>query len=418
MWDKAALLLLLVAVALKGLTFLATIDPAPLSFPPLRKLNVTAHIIDIEKFFEDDPAVVGPESFVLNDDGSFFTGTARGDILKVFLPSPHDLKGVARYEEVARTGPAVDRSGCGALANEAACGRPLGMRRDPSRPVGHLLVCDAYQGLLRVDTASGLVVTLVDAVSHGLALVNDLDVSSDGKLAFFTSTGRFPRNEIHRNLIEARPGGAVWVVDLATGAARPLVEGLTMANGLTLTFEGDALLVTVLQGLVRIELPADLAVRVASGEGLPLTTAAKLVQNDLQGTPDNIRRFAHGRRSGSYLVALGSKRASPFNLPQFLAPYPSLRKLSSLLGLEPLTALIPKAGLIVEVDAHGQVLATFQDPLASVFWLSEAESLPGDDLRLLLGSWRGPFVARARLAVVKTPPPTSVSHGDGTEEGQ
>jgi len=406
MWNHAALVVVTIAVLITGLAQLvariAVVDPAPVSFPALRPLNVTASIVDVERFFEDDDEVLGPESFVLNEDGSFFTGTARGDILRVILP-PFGGTGGAHFDVVARMGSASDRFGCGALVREPLCGRPLGMRRDPSRPGGgNLLVCDAYRGLVRVDTATGKVETLVASRAHGLALVNDLDVSADGRFAFFTNTGRFPRNEIHRNLIEARPSGSVWCVDLETGQARTVVEGLVMANGVTRTFEGDALLVTVLQGIVRVELPAAarLAEMVASGAGLPLR--AEVVQDDLQGTPDNIRRFDRARHS--YLVALGSTRASPFSLPQFVAPYLVLRRLSSLLGLEQITSLIPQAGLLAEVDGRGALLGALADPSPSsgTFWLSEAEpigELMGEatERRVLLGSWRAPFVARARL---------------------
>ena len=56
-----------------------------------------------------------------------------------------------------------------------------GMRHDPSR-AGALLVLDAYHGLLRVDTTRSSVELLFDSKKHGLALVNDLDISADGQL--------------------------------------------------------------------------------------------------------------------------------------------------------------------------------------------------------------------------------------------
>lgn len=97
-------------------------------------------------------------------------------------------------------------------------------------------------------------------------------------------------------------------------------------------------------GIVRLELPATQK---------PLRPGTQLqavhVQNDLQGTPDNIRRHGKGHSIGSdgtYLVALGSARKAPFNLPQLLAPWPTLRRLASLLSLEATTALIPKVSLL------------------------------------------------------------------------
>ena len=55
--------------------------------------------------------------------------------------------------------------------------------------------------------------------------------------AFFTNSGRHPRNEIHRTLIEARPTGSIWAVDLKSGKAVRLVDKLVMPNGLTLTHD-------------------------------------------------------------------------------------------------------------------------------------------------------------------------------------
>jgi len=46
-------------------------------------------------------------------------------------------------------------------------------------------------------------------------------------------------------LIEASPDGAVWALDLASGQAWVVASGLVMPNGVTLTHEEDALLVTV-----------------------------------------------------------------------------------------------------------------------------------------------------------------------------
>ena len=112
--------------------------------------------------------VQGPESFVFNPDGSFYTGLADGRIVQVWAPEPsatssHCATAAAtaaagataaseassdasplsssgstcsniivaepRYEVVARTG--VEVAGCGTLELEPTCGRPLGMRRLP-----------------------------------------------------------------------------------------------------------------------------------------------------------------------------------------------------------------------------------------------------------------------------------------------
>ena len=57
---------------------------------------------------------------------------------------------------IARTG--ADLSSCGAPEMEAQCGRPKGMKVGPD---GKLYVVDSYKGLLRLDTDSGNLETLV-----------------------------------------------------------------------------------------------------------------------------------------------------------------------------------------------------------------------------------------------------------------
>ena len=70
-------------VALQTISKLAPVKkPFPLDFPPLRPLNTTSTLSRVERFFEEDPLFTGPESFVFNNDGSFYTGLANGDIGK------------------------------------------------------------------------------------------------------------------------------------------------------------------------------------------------------------------------------------------------------------------------------------------------------------------------------------------------
>ena len=109
-----------------------------------------------------------------------------------------------------------------------------------------------------------------------------------------------------------------------------------------------------------------------------------------QGTPDNIRRVAG---SATYYVALGSKRALPFSLPQAIAPFRLVRKLLGVLSLEVMVGLIPKACLVVEMDEAGRVVKTLSAPTTSCFWVSEVEEHSGF---LYLGSWRAPVFARAK----------------------
>lgn len=374
----AGVLALVVAVVVGSCLLRSEVDPQPLSLPPLRPLpDLSADgstRLTVERLFEGEPGFQGPESFVFDGDGSAFTGLADGRIVRMRLDGA-----VPEVETVAHTG--RDVVGCGTLAMEPVCGRPLGLRAERG---GTLLVADAYLGLLRVDPRTGGVETLVGRDRHNLTLVNDVEVDAEHGVVYFTNTGRFPRNQIHRSLIEASPSGSVLAFHLQSGRVEVLAPNLVMPNGVALTHDGSALLVctTVLSGIYRIELHG------------PARGQVRLVQNDLQGTPDNIRRHRAPTdgQPGTYLVALGSKRSLPFSLPQFLAPFSILRKLVGVLDLEMTTALIPRAGLVVEVDDGGHAVHFFQDPDLGAFWVSEAEVHGGF---MYLGSWRTPFLARA-----------------------
>lgn len=314
----------------------------------------------------------------MNEDGTFFTGLSDGRIVRVNLDGP-------QYTTIAYTG--SYSSECGSLHMESICGRPLGIRPDPTNKDA-LIVTDAYMGLLRVNVLNGNVETLVRPQDYGLTLMNDLDI--DHNIIYFSNTGRFPRNQIHKMLIEAQPTGSILAYDMKTGVVKVIASDLIMPNGVTLTHDKSALLVTVMYGIVRIELPVNRE-SITNWDDKILPLQVKLVQNDLQGSPDNIRR----NHRNTYFVALGSKRSKPFSLPQFLGPFLTLRKLTTLFGLETMTKLIPLSCLMVEVNDQGEVLNTFQDETTTCYWVSEVEQI-GKNV-LLLGSWRTPFLARTTI---------------------
>lgn len=80
---------------------------------------------------------------------------------------------------------------------------------------------------------------------------------------------------------------------------------------------------------------------VANLPEMPLGEAT-IINNDLQGAPDNIRRLHRADGSVAYSVALGSKRSLPFSLPQIVAPYPIIRQALALLDIETTAAIIPQ----------------------------------------------------------------------------
>jgi sugar lactone lactonase YvrE len=105
---------------------------------------------------------MGAEDVVVSPEGVVHTGTEDGVIWAI-----DPTTGSAR--RVADTG-----------------GRPLGLEILPD---GHLLVCDAQRGLLRVHPESGTVEVLVDLVGgEPMRFCNNAAVAADGTIWFSDSS--------------------------------------------------------------------------------------------------------------------------------------------------------------------------------------------------------------------------------------
>lgn len=265
---------------------------------------------------------------------------------------------------------------------EELCGRPLGLRFDEQ---GSLFVLDAYKGLLlfpfplegqqQNDTPQP--VTLYSS-AH---LANDLDL--DGPFVYFTdSSDRYGRNKIILEFLSGRPSGKVMLHNRETGVTSVLLDGLPLTNGLTLSH--DKQLVYFVAGADIYSLDRRTNDTFVALENLPCF-------------PDNIRR--HPTDQNTYLVCCGTKRARPFSLQDFLAPYPWMRELIAIMfSQQTILALTPKHSMVLQVElaaqksSSGRVISSIQDPGAlSVAWPSEAEKV-GD--YLYLGSWHEPYLAR------------------------
>lgn len=166
----------------------------------------------------------GPEDVVLTADGTLYTGTQDGSILKI-------TEAGDRVERVTRTG-----------------GRPLGIELLPD---GRLLVCDADEGLLAVDPSSGAIdplVTEVDGVR--LRCTNNAAVADDGTIWFTDSSRNFPLHHYKGDIIEHSGTGRLFRRD-PDGTLETMMDGLHFANGVTLDTEGAFVLVAE-TGMYRI----------------------------------------------------------------------------------------------------------------------------------------------------------------------
>ncbi|WP_210503789.1 SMP-30/gluconolactonase/LRE family protein [Nocardioides xinjiangensis] len=200
---------------------------------------------------------MGAEDVLVTPDGLVHTGTEDGAIWALD-PSTGSTR------RVADTG-----------------GRPLGLELLGS---GHLLVCDAHRGLLRVSRTSGSVEVLVDRVEgRAMRFCNNAAVAADDTIWFSDSSlhhgveewrADFVRNTRTGRLLRRDPVGTVTVA----------LDGLAFANGVALSADESYVCVAECRGrtVVRLWLTGPRA-----GERDHLVT-------DLPGYPDNISRGSDG----------------------------------------------------------------------------------------------------------------------------
>ncbi|MCW2843606.1 MAG: Strictosidine synthase [Nocardioides sp.] len=191
------------------------------------------------------------------DEGSVFTGTEDGSIFRISHDGGH-------VERIAHTG-----------------GRPLGLELDPD---GRLLVCDAHQGVLRVDTASGAVERVTDSVAgRKMVFCNNAAIASDGTVWLSDSSTKFGIEDWKADFVQDTRTGRLLRMG-TDGAIEVVLDGLAFANGVALSRAEDFVAVaeTGARTVVRRWITGEKAgTRDFLVEGLP-------------GYPDNIARGSDG----------------------------------------------------------------------------------------------------------------------------
>ena len=237
---------------------------------------------------------VGPEDVAIAQDGRLLTGTADGRILRV-SPDGHHV------ERVAETG-----------------GRPLGIEIHPE---GWWVVCDAERGLLRVDSGTGDVETLVNSIDgQPLRFTNNAAVTATGEIYFTDSSRRFGIDEFKGDLLAHTSSGRLlhWS---AGRDVQVVLDGLDFANGVALAKDDSFVLVAETGGyrIQRVDLIGDHA------------GAARVILDNMPGMPDNMSRGSDGvfwiampstrnRLLDSLLPRPGALRSMVWSLPDALQP--------------------------------------------------------------------------------------------------
>ena len=259
--------------------------------------------------------VHGPEDTAVDSQGRVYTGLHDGRIVRVLDDDS--------LETFADTG-----------------GRPLGMNFDAS---GHLIVADAYKGLLSIDPQGAIKVLSTEAEGLRFAFTDDLDIASDGTIYFSDASSRFQQPDYLLDLLEARPHGRLLSYDPTSGETRVLLDGLYFANGVALSANEDFVLVneTYRYRITRYWLKGDKA-----GQH-------DIFIDNLPGLPDNLQ----GDRNGTFWVALPTPRKADAD---FLHRHPWLKAQLAKLP----RALWPKAvpyGFAIALNENGEIVRSLHD---------------------------------------------------------
>lgn len=276
----------------------------------------------------------GPEHIAIGPDGKLYAAMESGSMLRM---NPDG----GSPEVFANTG-----------------GRVLGFDFDAQ---GRMIAADAMKGLLAIS-ANARVTVLVDHVSSGdsVSYANSIVVAPDGTIYFTDASKRYSPTEWGGtyaasllDIMEQSATGRVLAYDPATTSTRVVAHGLSFANGIALSSDGQSLFVTE-TGRYRIWKVDSRAHDLDVQSGSP---QARVLLDNLPGYPDNLMRG----RDGRIWVGLFKPRNPAADA---LAERPFLRKV--LLRLPRfLLPLGESYGHVFAIDEDGRVTADLQDPSAA-----------------------------------------------------
>ena len=303
-----------------------SVDPQAWDAPKAPKYSgkyaVNTRLANFEALSLD--GLTGPEAVIEDETGNIYATTHEGWILRWRL-------GEKEPERWVRVG-----------------GRPLGIAFDSQQ---NLWVANAYIGLQKISPNAELTVELTESGGIPLRYADDLVVAPNGKIYFSDASTKFSAAQSEGTLsaslldiLEHGGHGRVIEYDPSTGESVTIMRGLTFANGVTASGDGQYLLVaeTGSYQLWKYWL-----------HGSKIGQAEVIAKN-LPGFPDNIHRGLSGR----YWLGFTSPRN---HLLDALSGAPFLRKIMQRLPVFLRPSIVPY-GHVIAVDGQGEVLHSLQDP--------------------------------------------------------
>ncbi|KAL8273502.1 hypothetical protein Esti_002568 [Eimeria stiedai] len=213
--------------------------------------------VDILSFGEE--RLGGAESFLEEPDGSLLTGLWDGRIVRLLSDKT--------FQHVATTGRHHGHS-CSLKKREEAtrCSRPLGLQFASAPKKGDnaadLVVCDAWQGLLRVSVPSRVSLEkgagptppseaklLLQAEGSATPhIANAVTEETNGRLYVTDSSARADAGRFGVIIFEGkkRGTGRLLSVDLKTDKAEVIGDQIPFANGAVVTYDKTGVLVSAL----------------------------------------------------------------------------------------------------------------------------------------------------------------------------
>lgn len=258
----------------------------------------------------------GPEDLAIDSLGNVYTGLTNGNIIR-FSPDQ------SKVEEFTNTG-----------------GRPLGMQFDS---LGNLIVADAPRGLLSISP-DGEIEVLTDSYrGEKLQLIDDLDISSDGKIYFSDASSKYALHGFREDLMEHGPWGRLFSYDTQTKETTLLLDSLHFANGIALNKDESYLLVneTAAYQIVKYWLKG------------PKAGQHEVFIDNLPGFPDNLSFNGED----IFWVAFPNPRKPEMDA---IMPNPFLRKVVWRLP-EFMQPAVERYSMVMAFDINGKLLHNLQD---------------------------------------------------------
>jgi sugar lactone lactonase YvrE len=353
MAKKIGVSILLLLVMLVLFLVLKETPVDPVSYTPPEAPDLVGVLASNELLMDAEiiaaGKINGPEDVAIDEEGRLYGGTHDGEIIRIWPDG--------KIETFAVTD-----------------GRPLGLHFDG---VGNLIVCDAYKGLLSIDT--GGVVTALTASAEGVPFkfIDDLDIASDGIIYFSDASDTFDHAHYLFDLIESRPHGRLMSYNPADDTVKVLLKDLYFANGVALSKNENFVLVneTYRYRVIRYWLTG------------PRAGTSDVFADNLPGFPDGIS----ADRKGTFWMALFTVR-NP--LMDIIHPYPFLKTLLAKLP-QPLWPKPKPYGFVLAFDEEGNIIENLQEPTGK--YLREITSVQEHEGSLYLGSLHNDRIGKYNL---------------------